>query len=917
MPRLTTLVATGLIAIAIALAGFARPAWTQQEDSAPTGLRSLNDERAAYRSSDAGQVREVRLALVCYGGSSLAIYIHGNTKEIHRLVQASKALQQDATATTDGIRGAMQQAIANGERPGPGKFGRELTGSTRQWYDRLLQNWIDDPQKVRTRIVVDVIAGTSAGGINGVILAKALAHDLPVDGLTQLWLNKASLAKLTNHYFGLLRILIGRPPIDGDAMVGWLFEALNGMDALDQARGGTPSLLPKGDRLDLFVTTTDRFGYPQNLVVGNPAAAVERRNRHVLHFVYPGVHRGCDPKTPRPPGEIDFFCPEWTPSLTFAARATSSIPGVFPPLNLEDTLAKIAKLAADGPPPAGIVTPAPLDQVVRSFFRNYQLQEPDEKIDYATNTYFVDGGVLDNHPFDPAIAAIVGRPQDQEVRRFLIYLQPDPGTPPTGPKKVKNPGLLKTVWAGLSGIPSGQPILDSLNDIASRNAQLERIRDIVQAEELAARNAERPGSATADCADLERLPIAQRFGCSLGFEPGNLNEALRVATQSDLKTVRLRLEDAAEKGYVEKEKTEKREAAAAEGLDSTGRSYINLRVHSVLAQFVTVIAGGGGCDYPEETAQRTLVAKIISQWALAQNLIGQPQDPAAFRQQHDAQRSFLEDFDVGYQRRQLRFVIDWINDQYTTDPAPTPAKRQTLDALKSAAADRVEDLTALVRGTSLDPDLRRELDSLGPLFCRLRPWDVRNGQMATLDRQAEAFLADARNAAALGALREKLGTVMNRTQQQVRDRSFEDFKRLAQHLTLDEQKEILVRYLGFPFWDRQIYPYVAFSGAGELRDVNIYRLSPNDAALLGRRTASQKLQGAKAAHFGAFFSRKGRESDYLWGRLDAGDRLLDMLGMGTDGARPLFEAILAEERAVGLVRQKILADREAEIAKLP
>jgi predicted acylesterase/phospholipase RssA len=905
MSKLRTLTTAGLIAIA--LVGFGRPAWTQE--GAAASLPSMNAERAAYRSGDAGLVREVRLALVCYGGSSLAIYIHGNTKEVHRLVQASKALQQDATAND----GAMQRAVAAGERPGPGEYGQKLTGSTRQWYDRLLHKWLDDRQHVRTRVVVDIIAGTSAGGINGVILAKALAHDLPVDGLTELWLNKASLAKLTNYYFGLLRIFIGRAPVDGDALVGWLFQALNGMDALDQQRGRTPSLLPKGDRLDLFVTATDRFGYPQNLIVGEPASAVETRSRHVLHFVYSGVNRGCDPNAPRLRGEIDNFCPEWTPALAFAARASSSIPGVFPPLNLGDTMTRLSKVAAAGPPPAGKVTPAPLDRVVRSFFRNYELQEPDEKGTFATNTYFVDGGVLDNHPFGPAIEAILSRPQDQEVQRFLIYLQPDPGTPPAGlMEKPKNPGLLKTVWAGLSGIPSGQPILDSLNEVAAHNADLDRIQGIVQAEELAARNADRAGSA-GECKDLERLPIAQRFGCALGFEPGSLNEAMRAATQSDLRTVRRKLETAAEKGFVEKESTEKREAAA--GLDATGRSYINLRVRSVLAQFVTVIAGSGGCDYPEETAHRYLVAKIIDGWGLDQKLIGQQDDPEAQRAQAEAQRRFLEDFDIGYQRRQLRFVVDWINDQYKKNPPA--AKRQILDALKSAAADRIEDLSDLVRGTSLDPDLRRELDALGPLFCGLRPWQLKDGRTEPLDRQAEVFLADPGHQAALAAIRGKLGVVMNRLQQQVRDRSFEDFKRLARDLTPDEQKEILVRYLGFPFWDRQIYPYIAFSSVGELRDIDIYRLSPNDATLLGRRTAAQKLIGAKAAHFGAFLSRPGRESDYLWGRLDAGDRLLDMLGFGPGGAKALFSAIVEEERAVGLIRPSILAARAAEIAKLP
>ena len=35
--------------------------------------------------------KELRLALVCYGGVSLAVYMHGITKEIWRLACASRA----------------------------------------------------------------------------------------------------------------------------------------------------------------------------------------------------------------------------------------------------------------------------------------------------------------------------------------------------------------------------------------------------------------------------------------------------------------------------------------------------------------------------------------------------------------------------------------------------------------------------------------------------------------------------------------------------------------------------------------------------------------------------------------------------------------------------------------------------------
>ena len=49
---------------------------------------------------------------------------------------------------------------------------------------------------VRTRVVVDVISGTSAGGINGVFLAKAIAHDLSQKSLRDLWFEEADIGKL-------------------------------------------------------------------------------------------------------------------------------------------------------------------------------------------------------------------------------------------------------------------------------------------------------------------------------------------------------------------------------------------------------------------------------------------------------------------------------------------------------------------------------------------------------------------------------------------------------------------------------------------------------------------------------------------------------------------------------------------------
>src|ERR1700749_4826827 len=49
-------------------------------------------------SENSGQtaelMREVRLGLVCYGGVSLAIYMHGVTKELYKLVRAARAFER-------------------------------------------------------------------------------------------------------------------------------------------------------------------------------------------------------------------------------------------------------------------------------------------------------------------------------------------------------------------------------------------------------------------------------------------------------------------------------------------------------------------------------------------------------------------------------------------------------------------------------------------------------------------------------------------------------------------------------------------------------------------------------------------------------------------------------------------------------
>jgi len=111
--------------------------------------------------------KELRFALVCYGGISLAVYMHGITKEIWRLVCASRAFH-DGAQPADGSQGVYAELLAEIEAQGG----------------------------LRVRVLADIIAGASAGGINGIFLGQAIATGQSLDPLTDLWLSAADVEAL-------------------------------------------------------------------------------------------------------------------------------------------------------------------------------------------------------------------------------------------------------------------------------------------------------------------------------------------------------------------------------------------------------------------------------------------------------------------------------------------------------------------------------------------------------------------------------------------------------------------------------------------------------------------------------------------------------------------------------------------------
>lgn len=764
------------------------------------------------------QEKELRLALVCFGGVSLAVYMHGVTKEILKLVRASSALHA--------IRG---QGSGQGRSTASFFDAHERTDpeyDTEAVYFDLLR---DVGGTLDLRVVVDVVAGASAGGINATLLARALSHDLPMSPLRDLWLDRADIDQLLAPEaragvwskwflkpvfwaFGALRTsppiedpevrrklsLFVRsrwfkPPLSGVRMAEFLYDAMVTMGA---PRDRQASLLPSGQRLDLFVTLTDHYGYRQPIRIHQPPLIHEHEHRHILRFRYKR----------RLSGAVDSdFDQDGVPALAFAARATSSFPGMFPPARI----AEIDRLlAAKGLPWPGRA------RFLERNFAPYMRQN----VDPAT-AWFVDGSVLDNRPFRQAIGAIGGRPAYRQVDRRLLYIDPDPA-PPGAPVHHGEPGFFAMLWSALSDLPSTQPVTDELNWVDEFNDRVERLREIVD-------------NARPRVSSLVAAIVDSSFDAPLAA-----GEVRAWRAQANVVAAR-------DAGF------------AYDG-------YVRLKLASVRTFLARLIARLRGA--PPRSPLAYAIAETVDAWAEA---AGNVYDGPTAGDAVPRWITFLRAFDIDFAKRRLHFMIEGQNRLYQVIDRPPfegldPA---AVDALKRAFYDRLDALQRREQAP-LDDALSRDL--VEGLFRAAPPVADREGSR----RFARQFAL--RHRAELDALMAHLARVMD-----LEAGAGEIDTLLADSATRrwhpQERREVIVGYLGFPFWDVLTFAVMSGQGSGEFNRILVDRLSPQDAHSLGRFGGPASLRGIGFGHFAAFFSRAYRENDYLLGRLHAFDRLVDIV----------------------------------------
>lgn len=293
--------------------------------------------------------REVtRFAVVLNGGVSLAVWMGGVTHELNRLRLASAGPAQRPTSPAEA---AVHDA------------------------------WTAILERAHRAVVVDTVAGTSAGGINGTLIAAAIAGGKNLPDMKSTWAEVAALrpgqllrqSATSTEDEPLNSVLDGR------------FFQRELQHLLSDLAESEPVIEPQD--CTLLVTATALDAQPVPIQLEGEATASMMDSRRVFRF-----ERRTDDQ-----GHVKNDFGDGREAIALASRASASFPVAFEPVEETDHLHTFQ------------IAPAGAEK----------------------KSLLIDGGVLDNAPFGPLLDVLRARPIGAPFDRVLLYITPSPGRAPT------------------------------------------------------------------------------------------------------------------------------------------------------------------------------------------------------------------------------------------------------------------------------------------------------------------------------------------------------------------------------------------------------------------------------------------------------------------------------------------------------
>jgi patatin-related protein len=328
------------------------------------------------------RTEEVRVAMALNGGVSLAVWMGGCAVELDCARRAHLG----------------PESLAPAGKPANEPPDRSVYAAICLAFDRQL--------------VVDLMSGASAGGINGALLAAAIHGNtrLHPDFLRERWLDLGDFSNLLHKTSNAEPRSLMQGQLFHDAMEK-AFKALlqePGAESADLVAlpANQTTIEPLDAKLD--VTATNVFGEERRYADRWGQQLVARQYRARFKFRKPA----------------DFT---WD-SLAQAARSSASFPIAFEPWK---------------------VTGA----------------EPLQLAGFPFERYAIDGGLLDNAPVRAVLQLIPERPAARQVQRFVCYVNADPPQPEKGPTYIPKEPTIQDVIGYVINLPRQAPFVDELDAI--------------------------------------------------------------------------------------------------------------------------------------------------------------------------------------------------------------------------------------------------------------------------------------------------------------------------------------------------------------------------------------------------------------------------------------------------------------------
>jgi patatin-related protein len=726
--------------------------------------------------------KETRLGLVLYGGVSLAVYMNGVCREFYNATRG---------------RGIY-------------KLIKALTDSD---------------------IVVDIVSGTSAGGINGVLLSYAVANSyekIVVDfkEFGDIWRESGDINKLLrplkkeNNQIDVNSLLNGE---------GYYQEEL--FKAFEKA-GNKQESAPDGEwysefnELDLFITGTDVLGRIHQ-TFDNTGKVIEiKDHRCIFQLKYREDQDVGDPFSTKDA--------DTQKALAKLCRITSCFPLAFPvvPVEIKSDNKVDNKLQEWG-----------------KLLRNRLLPQEPPKEGYKI--YFVDGGVLDNRPFSYTTEAMYYRTADRPVNRQLFYLDPNPESFVNSSKftEMEQPTVWEVITGSLISLPRYESIGKDLQQIKDINDKIRRYNLLLKSvdEEVHEQTTEAKNRYwRCRLVSLRDSILFVIFDNQYFIGKEQEQEELLEKSATLLTQFINNLEE-----IKNREETLNSLAQNIENLDLQyairKHNFLSSQIYSLMSDAITKDTD----NIAKYTELKNLANKIT--WLLELLKVIDQVVKEVIKSEPVRQKFYqlITEEEEDNNQQSVNLKRKKIYDYLLT------LLRLILDS-QDLADVTVENLKEL------------DFDKIGSIRRQLRD------KVKVMDLDQD-----------WGALTITKGeTILEKIEQAAAKLLTEQSENIEPAIGKFEKFQLI---------DQVIYPYQYLSDIQNKNLIKLVRISPNDADKgFGKdKGLKEKLAGDQFRAFGGFFKKSWRSNDILWGRLDGVNRIVD--GLLTSESLKAFSGVVSRQ----------------------